>query len=219
MAQSISTERGSVLIETNVVRPAAARSARGTSGNSANDPGSIANPPRLAIGRQGPFTVELYWNEAPRTCRNFYELVRASNGRPVPLRVHAILMLTCAARAVSAFGHAGSARLLQRHQVPPRDPRTVAYALLIAAIGVPDAERGRCVMPLSCAGGGGLQDFMIQTGDPTGTGRGGASIYGYLQAAPDANGSLAACLTRGLRVGCVAAGATAASLRTRSPPS
>lgn len=24
-----------------------------------------------------------------------------------------------------------------------------------------------------------LQDFMIQGGDPTGTGRGGSSIYGY----------------------------------------
>ena len=25
-----------------------------------------------------------------------------------------------------------------------------------------------------------IKDFMIQTGDPTGTGRGGASIYGYV---------------------------------------
>jgi cyclophilin family peptidyl-prolyl cis-trans isomerase len=35
---------------------------------------------RECLHGQGPFTLELYWNEAPRTCRNFYELVR---GDPV----------------------------------------------------------------------------------------------------------------------------------------
>jgi peptidyl-prolyl cis-trans isomerase-like 1 len=59
----------------------------------------------------GNFTVELYWNEAPRTCLNFAELSRRGyyNG----VRFHRI-----------------------------------------------------------------IKDFMIQGGDPTGTGRGGESIFG-----------------------------------------
>ncbi|KNE63412.1 peptidyl-prolyl cis-trans isomerase-like 1 [Allomyces macrogynus ATCC 38327] len=59
----------------------------------------------------GPITLELYWDHAPRTCRNFYELVRRGyyNG-------------------------------IKFHRIIP--------------------------------------NFMIQGGDPTGTGRGGSSIYG-----------------------------------------
>ncbi|KAJ1959245.1 Peptidyl-prolyl cis-trans isomerase-like 1 [Dipsacomyces acuminosporus] len=59
----------------------------------------------------GAITLELYWNEAPKTCKNFFELARRGyyNG--------------------------------------------VIFHRIIA-------------------------DFMIQGGDPTGTGRGGSSIYG-----------------------------------------
>ena len=59
----------------------------------------------------GPIVIELYWQHAPDTCRNFAELARRGyyNG-------------------------------IKFHRV--------------------------------------ITDFMIQTGDPTGTGRGGASIYG-----------------------------------------
>eukprot|EP00999_Lentomonas_sp_LEN2_P000120 NODE_1114_length_1007_cov_38.671591_g1069_i0.p1 GENE.NODE_1114_length_1007_cov_38.671591_g1069_i0~~NODE_1114_length_1007_cov_38.671591_g1069_i0.p1 ORF type:complete len:160 (+),score=24.53 NODE_1114_length_1007_cov_38.671591_g1069_i0:385-864(+) len=59
----------------------------------------------------GNFVVELYWNEAPRTCKNFYELAKRQyyNG-------------------------------------------TIFHRI--------------------------IGDFMIQGGDPTGTGRGGTSIYG-----------------------------------------
>ncbi|KAJ2776081.1 Peptidyl-prolyl cis-trans isomerase-like 1 [Coemansia javaensis] len=59
----------------------------------------------------GPVTVELYWNEAPRTCQNFYTL--AERGYYNGVVFHRI-----------------------------------------------------------------IHDFMIQGGDPTGTGRGGESIYG-----------------------------------------
>ncbi|KAJ2476176.1 hypothetical protein EV174_005013 [Coemansia sp. RSA 2320] len=59
----------------------------------------------------GDITLELYWNEAPRTCKNFYEL--ADKGYYNNVVFHRI-----------------------------------------------------------------IHDFMIQGGDPTGTGRGGESIYG-----------------------------------------
>jgi hypothetical protein len=59
----------------------------------------------------GDITVELYWDHAPRTCKNFYELAKKGYYRN------------------SLF-----------HRVVP--------------------------------------DFMVQGGDPTGTGRGGTSIYG-----------------------------------------
>ena len=59
----------------------------------------------------GAIVIELYWKEAPKTCRNFYELARRNyyNGT-------------------------------EFHRI--------------------------------------IKDFMIQGGDPTGTGRGGQSIYG-----------------------------------------
>ncbi|RKP15043.1 cyclophilin-like domain-containing protein [Piptocephalis cylindrospora] len=59
----------------------------------------------------GDITVELYWTEAPRTCRNFYELAQRGYYDGTPF-----------------------------HRI--------------------------------------IADFMIQGGDPTGTGRGGTSIYG-----------------------------------------
>ncbi|XP_013780720.1 peptidyl-prolyl cis-trans isomerase-like 1 [Limulus polyphemus] len=59
----------------------------------------------------GVMTIELYWNEAPNTCRNFAELTR--RGYYIDVKFHRI-----------------------------------------------------------------IPNFMIQGGDPTGTGRGGASIYG-----------------------------------------
>jgi len=59
----------------------------------------------------GPIHIELYWDHAPRTCKNFYEL--AKRGYYDGISFHRI-----------------------------------------------------------------IADFMIQGGDPTGTGRGGTSIYG-----------------------------------------
>ncbi|KAL7747650.1 Peptidyl-prolyl cis-trans isomerase-like 1 [Sorochytrium milnesiophthora] len=59
----------------------------------------------------GPVTIELYWDHAPKTCRNFYEL--SKKGYYDGLKFHRV-----------------------------------------------------------------IRDFMIQGGDPTGTGRGGSSIYG-----------------------------------------
>ncbi|CAO3614697.1 unnamed protein product [Cunninghamella echinulata] len=59
----------------------------------------------------GPIEIELYWNHAPKTCKNFYELAKRGYYDGVSF-----------------------------HRV--------------------------------------IADFMIQGGDPTGTGRGGQSIYG-----------------------------------------
>ncbi|KAI8920995.1 peptidylprolyl isomerase [Powellomyces hirtus] len=59
----------------------------------------------------GAITIELYWNHAPRTCENFYQLAKR-----------------------------GYYNNVKFHRIIP--------------------------------------DFMIQGGDPTGTGRGGTSIYG-----------------------------------------
>eukprot|EP01126_Amoeba_proteus_P005165 TRINITY_DN11711_c0_g1_i3.p1 TRINITY_DN11711_c0_g1~~TRINITY_DN11711_c0_g1_i3.p1 ORF type:complete len:120 (+),score=15.96 TRINITY_DN11711_c0_g1_i3:210-569(+) len=59
----------------------------------------------------GPITFELYWDHAPRTCRNFYELAKKGYYQGTIF-----------------------------HRV--------------------------------------IKDFIIQGGDPTGTGRGGTSIYG-----------------------------------------
>lgn len=59
----------------------------------------------------GEITLELYWDHAPRTCKNFFELSKKGYYRNVIF-----------------------------HRVIP--------------------------------------DFMVQGGDPTGTGRGGTSIYG-----------------------------------------
>ncbi|KAI9098903.1 cyclophilin-like domain-containing protein [Phlyctochytrium arcticum] len=59
----------------------------------------------------GPITIELYWNHAPKSCENFYQLAKR--------------------------GYYNSTKF---HRIIP--------------------------------------DFMIQGGDPTGTGRGGTSIYG-----------------------------------------
>ena len=75
-----------------------------------------AEPPRTAQRlflntSIGPFTVELYWKHAPKTCQNFIELARRGYYDGVPF-----------------------------HRI--------------------------------------IAGFMIQGGDPTGTGRGGASIWG-----------------------------------------
>ena len=75
-------------------------------------PGRNWQPPFVHVeSSMGAITVELYWNHAPDTCRNFAELAR----------------------------------------------RGYYNGIIFHRI---------------------ISDFMIQGGDPTGTGRGGASIYG-----------------------------------------
>ena len=85
-------------------------------GEGAPEADGEAEPPRTAPEvvlntSIGPFTVELYWKHAPKTCQNFIELARRGYYDGVPF-----------------------------HRV--------------------------------------IAGFMIQGGDPTGTGRGGASIWG-----------------------------------------
>ncbi|XP_780113.2 peptidyl-prolyl cis-trans isomerase-like 1 [Strongylocentrotus purpuratus] len=73
---------------------------------------SNVNPPKVCLETSmGKISVELYWNQAPKTCQNFAELARRGyyNG----VKFHRI-----------------------------------------------------------------IKDFMVQGGDPTGTGRGGNSIWG-----------------------------------------
>ena len=72
---------------------------------------AAAQPGVVINTNMGQFTVELYWQHAPKSCRNFLEL--ANRGYYNGVTFHRI-----------------------------------------------------------------IQDFMIQGGDPTGTGRGGKSIYG-----------------------------------------
>ncbi|XP_057230382.1 peptidyl-prolyl cis-trans isomerase-like 1 isoform X1 [Malurus melanocephalus] len=75
-------------------------------------PGAVPLPiPSVPIPRMGPLVLELYWQHAPRTCKNFAELSRR--------------------------GYYNGTKF---HRI--------------------------------------IKDFMVQGGDPTGTGRGGASIYG-----------------------------------------
>lgn len=73
---------------------------------------------------QGQFTVELYVNEAPKTCENFIGLSKKGYYNGVIFH-----------RIVKVF-------IFDKHIVN--------------------------------------QDFVIQGGDPTGTGKGGDSIFGYL---------------------------------------
>lgn len=76
----------------------------------------------------GNIYLELYWEHAPRTCKNFAELSKRGYYNGVPF--HRIIKVSLLLPYLSDF---------------------IAH-----------------------------QDFMIQGGDPTGTGRGGESIYGYL---------------------------------------
>ncbi|OLY81564.1 Peptidyl-prolyl cis-trans isomerase CYP18-2 [Smittium mucronatum] len=80
--------------------------------NSSDDDGGRDGPKAVTFETSmGPISFELYWNEAPKTCANFYELAKR--------------------------GYYDN---------------TIFHRI--------------------------IADFMIQGGDPTGTGRGGASIYG-----------------------------------------
>lgn len=80
---------------------------------------------------QGTITLELYWNHAPMTCKNFAQLATRGyyNGTPF-------------------------------HRM---------WAFINGIQGCSSAHT-RCSLR--------IPDFMIQGGDPTGTGRGGTSIYG-----------------------------------------
>ncbi|KAJ7481110.1 cyclophilin-like domain-containing protein [Mycena galericulata] len=75
----------------------------------------------------GDVQFELYWDHAPRTCRNFADLAKRGYYNGVVFHRIISVVIMC---------------------IP-------SHTFLLVT-----------------------QDFMIQTGDPTGTGRGGTSIYG-----------------------------------------
>jgi cyclophilin family peptidyl-prolyl cis-trans isomerase len=85
---------------------------------------------------KGSFTVELYYEHAPKTCWNMAELAR--RGYYNNTIFHRIIKVR------SELAGGGDT---------PYNSATDEHLSL-------------------------LQDFMIQGGDPTGTGRGGESVYG-----------------------------------------
>ena len=99
----------------------------------------------------GNIQLELYWNHAPRV----HILLPQSRARPQLLRYSQLADLR-------EFCTTGKARILQRRDIPSNRRRTshdrMAPKLWLIYLYV--------------------QDFMVQGGDPTGTGRGGTSIYG-----------------------------------------
>jgi cyclophilin family peptidyl-prolyl cis-trans isomerase len=132
------------------------------------------------------------WQHAPNTCRNFAELVsvRAQGGDQGP-------------RASEGEPHgrsaaAGQERLLQQPHLPPGHQGKPPHLLPPAADRAQglwrSADGGTCAAP--------WQEFMAQTGDPTGTGRGGQSIYGYFHSTRSAPAGGPVCWSNGFgRVG------------------
>ena len=130
---------------------------------------------------QGVFKVELYPTQAPKTCRNFKELcatrappfLHLSHTRtrtpPCACFLHACL---CA----FSLNLQGAAWLLRWHSLPSNhqgSARTPPCCLPLLT-----RTLRRCIRlsaPCCC---GVRTDFMVQGGDPTGSGRGGESIYG-----------------------------------------
>ena len=101
----------------------------------------------------GSFTVELYPKQAPKTCQNFLELACAP---------------TCAIRTGRERRPAKSAVLLQEHTCAALTDLTRLASSADRRRGYYDNVIFHRIIP----------DFMVQGGDPTGTGRGGESIFG-----------------------------------------
>ena len=134
---------------------------------------------------QGNFTLELYFQHAPRTCHNFAGTLSFRC-----LSIHPLILLpslppshptelarsgyyngTIFHRIIKVGGKEGRPILLAMRQ----EGRTCEAVYLSHTHTHPPFPPS---LPPSLHLFVLAQDFMIQGGDPTGTGRGGESIYG-----------------------------------------
>jgi cyclophilin family peptidyl-prolyl cis-trans isomerase len=127
-------------------------------------------PPRSVVleTTTGPIGIELYWDHAPKTCKNFYELVsRFCN--PLKVRVSLSMKHQRPLDIYSTFD-----RILNQEENGRQKKATTMVSFSTESLLYVSAHELWKLHHLNEK-----QDFMIQGGDPTGSGRGGTSIYGY----------------------------------------
>lgn len=110
----------------------------------------------------GDIQIELYWDHAPK--------VSLETAWSTPIMYsqypHSTPDLTLPSPTdVQEFRRALQERILQWCHIPPNHRRACVFEALVVFERAQSVSRCR-------------QDFMVQGGDPTGTGRGGTSIYG-----------------------------------------
>uniref|UniRef100_A0A914MB16 Peptidyl-prolyl cis-trans isomerase n=1 Tax=Meloidogyne incognita TaxID=6306 RepID=A0A914MB16_MELIC len=112
----------------------------------------------------GTMSIELYWKHAPKTCQNFYELARKGYyNNTIFHRVIADFMVQ--GGDPTGTGRGGTSIYGRHFQDEISDELRHTGAGIVCYYNNTIFHRV-------------IADFMVQGGDPTGTGRGGTSIYG-----------------------------------------